>query len=146
MKKNNKFLSFPDEILLKIFSYLNIFSLKKCAQASKRLQSIALDSSLDYKDNRTMPSLYQQTLCLCVKHLIIERKYKIAKEVERKHCIRHHCQTMRLIWNRINMSENSFAHFTSAELMEKSDQPIEKSKEWHALVKINEREYLVRRL
>ena len=139
MKKNNKFLSFPNEILLKIFSYLNIFSLKKCAQASKRLQSIALDSSLDYKDNRSMPSLYQQTLCLCVKHLIKDGKYKMAKDLEAKHCKRWHCNTTRNIWDRCNSHENSFTRFTSAK-------PIEKSKEWHASVKINEREYLIHRL
>ena len=63
----------------------------------------------------------------------------MAKEIEAKHCNRWHCNTTRNIWDRCNSHENSFARFTSA-------QPIEKSKEWHASVKINEREYLIHRL
>ena len=34
---------FPDEIILKIFYYLNIFDLAKCAQVSKRLMNICED-------------------------------------------------------------------------------------------------------
>ena len=36
-------LPFPDEIILNILSYLNIFDLAKCAQASKQLKNICED-------------------------------------------------------------------------------------------------------
>ena len=36
-------LPFPDEIILNILSYLNIFDLAKCAQASKQLMIICKD-------------------------------------------------------------------------------------------------------
>ena len=36
-------LPFPDEIILKILSYLNIFDLAKCVQASKQLMNICKD-------------------------------------------------------------------------------------------------------
>ena len=36
-------LPFPDEIILKILCYLNIFDLAKCAQVSKRLMNICED-------------------------------------------------------------------------------------------------------
>ena len=36
-------LPFPDEIILNILSYLNIFDLSKCAQASKQLMNICED-------------------------------------------------------------------------------------------------------
>ena len=36
-------LPFPDEIILKILSYLNIFDLAKCAQVSKQLMNICED-------------------------------------------------------------------------------------------------------
>ena len=84
-KLNNnvkRILELPDEILLKILSYLNILDLKKCAQVSKRMQTVAFDQSLDYSDNRSMPSLYEKTLCLCVKNLITDREYEIAQLVE----------------------------------------------------------------
>ena len=36
-------LPFPDEIMLKILGYLNIFDLAKCAQVSKQLMNICED-------------------------------------------------------------------------------------------------------
>ena len=39
---------FPDEILLKIFSYLNYPDLGRCAQVSKKMQSVCFDESLKY--------------------------------------------------------------------------------------------------
>ena len=39
---------FPDEILLKIFSYLHYPDLGRCAQVSKKMQSVCFDESLKY--------------------------------------------------------------------------------------------------
>ena len=36
---------FPDEIILKILSYLNIFDLAKCAQVSKQMMNICEDDN-----------------------------------------------------------------------------------------------------
>ena len=139
IKRTYVFLSLPDEILLKILGYMDIFNLKGCAQVSRRLQRVALDPTLVYSDNRSVPSLYERTLCLCVKNLISKGLYEIAKNVEVKHCNEQHCRTVRHIWDQIITSENTFEYFTSAT-------PIQPSKEWHASVKINEREHLVHRL
>ena len=38
-------LPFPDEIILKILSYMNIFDLAKCAQVSKQLMNICEDKN-----------------------------------------------------------------------------------------------------
>ena len=43
---NKENLPFPDEILLKILSYLNVIDLRRFAQVSKRLQKICMDKSL----------------------------------------------------------------------------------------------------
>ena len=40
--------NFPDEIILKILSYLNIFDLAKCAQVSKQLMNICEDKEFQY--------------------------------------------------------------------------------------------------
>ena len=138
-RTEKNFMSLPDEMILKLFSYMDIFNLKACAQVSKRLQRVALDSSLEYRNNRSVPSLYERTLCLCVKDLISNGLYKTAKDVEVRRCNRQHCKTVRHIWDQIITSENTFTYFTSA-------QPMPQSKEWHSSVKINEREHLVHRL
>ena len=39
---------FPDEIVLKIFSYLNLGQLIQCARVSKRFNNIVKDKSLNY--------------------------------------------------------------------------------------------------
>ena len=39
---------FPDEIILKILCYLNIFDLAKCAQVSKRLMNICEDKKFKH--------------------------------------------------------------------------------------------------
>ena len=145
MKINHELLSLSDEILLKIFSNLNILGLKKCAQVSKRLQRVALDSSLDYSDNLSMPSLYEKTLCLCVKKFITGGKYKKAKDKEVKKCFKLHCKMVKDIWDQIiYFSENSFGHLTYGGPT--YSQPMEQSKKWHTSVKFNEREHLVHRL
>ena len=41
-------LPFPDEIILKILCYLNIFDLAKCAQVSKRLMNICEDKKFKH--------------------------------------------------------------------------------------------------
>ena len=43
---NKENLPFPDEILLKIISYLNVIDLRRFAQVSKKLQKICMDKSL----------------------------------------------------------------------------------------------------
>ena len=91
-------------------------------------------------DNRSMPSLYEKTFCLCVKNLITDREYEIAKIVEGNHCNRWHCNTTRMIWDQIITNRKVFRHLNF------SAQPMKPSKGWHALVKINEREHLVQRL
>jgi hypothetical protein len=139
IKRTYDLLSLPDEILLKILGYMDIFDLKGCAQVSKRLQRVALDPSLEYSDNRTVPSLYKRTLCLCVKDLISKGLYEIAKNFEVSRCTEQHCRTVRQIWDQIITRENTFEYVFSAT-------PMQPSKEWHASVKIKEREHLVHRL
>ena len=41
-------LPFPDEIILKILSYLNIFDLARCAQVSKQLVNVCEDKEFQY--------------------------------------------------------------------------------------------------
>jgi hypothetical protein len=41
-------LPFPDEIVLKILGYLNVFDLSKCAQVSKQLMNICEDKEFKY--------------------------------------------------------------------------------------------------
>ena len=139
IKRTYVLLSLPDETLLKILGYMDIFDLKGCAQVSKRLQRIALDTSLEYSDNRSVPSLYERTLCLCVKDLISKGLFEMAKNVEVSRCKEQHCRTVRQIWHQNITRENTIEYLTSAT-------PIQPSKEWHASVKINEREHLVHRL
>ena len=139
IKRTYVLLSLPDETLLKILGYLDIFDLKGCAQVSKRLQRVALDTSLEYSDNRSVPSLYERTLCLCVKDLISKGLFEMAKNVEVSRCKEQHCRTVRQIWHQNITRENTIEYLTSAT-------PIQPSKEWHASVKINEREHLVHRL
>ena len=43
-------LPFPDEIMLKIVGYLNIFDLAKCAQVSKQLMNICEDKEFQYRE------------------------------------------------------------------------------------------------
>ena len=38
----------PDEIVLKIFSYLSVYDLAKCSQVSKRWKNICHDNQLGY--------------------------------------------------------------------------------------------------
>ena len=139
IKRTYVLLSLPDETLLKILGYMDIFDLKGCAQVSKRLQRIALDTSLEYSDNRSVPSLYERTLCLCVKDLISKGLFEMAQNVEVSRCKEQHCRTVRQIWHQNITRENTIEYLTSAT-------PIQPSKEWHASVKINEREHLVHRL
>ena len=42
----NLFNHFPDEVVLKILSYLDIDNLPKCAQVSQRMRNISKDKSL----------------------------------------------------------------------------------------------------
>ena len=43
-------LPLPDEIIIKIFGYLNLKDLDQCARVSKRIKQICLDNSLKYNE------------------------------------------------------------------------------------------------
>ena len=63
MNKSIKFEEFPSELLLKIFSFLEIVDLMKCSQASKRIRIICFDESLWQKINlskKTVPTEFLQ--------------------------------------------------------------------------------------
>jgi hypothetical protein len=51
MDKSIGFEEFPNELLLKIFSFLEIVDLIKCSQTSKRIRVICYDDSLWQKIN-----------------------------------------------------------------------------------------------
>ena len=65
----------PDEILLKIFFYLDNFDLGKCAQTCKRLLRICHDKSLKY---HLIKQCYQQDVCQFFKTLVNARKNDLA--------------------------------------------------------------------
>ena len=54
-------LPFPDEIILKILSYLCVFDLVKCARVSKRLLKICLDKKFqkELKEYRILKTLFK---------------------------------------------------------------------------------------
>ena len=68
----------PDEILLKIFHYLNILDVGECVMVSKRFQRICKDKSLTYNENHTMPSLFKRTTSYYLKELITLGEYEQA--------------------------------------------------------------------
>ena len=74
----------PDEILLKLFCYLDVLDLGECVMVSKRFQRICHDRSLDYKENYLMPSLYKGSTSCYLKDLILLGEYEKAKKFYRK--------------------------------------------------------------
>ena len=68
----------PDEILLKIFHYLNILDVGECVMVSKRFREISQDQSLDYSKNHSIPKLYKRTTSYYLKELITLGEYEKA--------------------------------------------------------------------
>jgi hypothetical protein len=52
-------LPFPDEIILKILCYLNIFDLAKCAQVTKRLMNICEDKK--FQQYRQLKKIFKNS-------------------------------------------------------------------------------------
>ena len=65
----------PDEILVKIFFYLDNFDVGKCAQTCKRLLRISHDKSLKY---HLIKQCYQQDVCQFFKTLVNAKKNDLA--------------------------------------------------------------------
>ena len=69
----------PNEIVIKIYSYLNILDLAECAQVSKRMRSLCFHHSLGYIQKFPMVILYKRTGIRNVKELIKLGAYEQAK-------------------------------------------------------------------
>ena len=69
----------PNEIVIKIYSYLNILDLAECAQLSKRMRSLCFHHSLGYIRKFSMVILYKRTRIRNVKELIKLGAYEQAK-------------------------------------------------------------------
>ena len=59
----------PNEIVIKIYSYLNILDLAVCAQVSKRMRSLCFHQSLQFSQKFSMVILYKRTGIRNVKDL-----------------------------------------------------------------------------
>ena len=69
----------PNEIVIKIYSYLNILDLAVCAQVSKRMRSLCFHQSLEFSRKFSMVILYKRTGIRNVKELIKLGAYEQAK-------------------------------------------------------------------
>ena len=69
----------PNEIVIKIYGYLNILDLSECAQVSKRMRSLCFHHSLGYIRKFSMVILYKRTGIRNVKELIKLGAYEQAK-------------------------------------------------------------------
>ena len=69
----------PNEIVIKIYSYLNILDLALCAQISKRMRSLCFHQSLEFSQKFSMVILYKRTRIRNVKELIKLGAYEQAK-------------------------------------------------------------------
>ena len=69
----------PNEIVIKIYSYLNILDLAVCAQVSKRMRSLCFHQSLEFSHKFSMVILYKRTGIRNVKELIKLGGYEQAK-------------------------------------------------------------------
>ena len=69
----------PPEIVIKIYSYLNILDLAVCAQVSKRMRSLCFHQSLEFSQKFSMVILYKRTGIRNVKELIKLGAYEQAK-------------------------------------------------------------------
>ena len=74
-------LPFPDEIILKILSYLNVFDFAKCAQVSKQLMNICEDKK--FQQYHELKEIFVETEInqrefkkLSTKYRSIERDWK----------------------------------------------------------------------
>jgi hypothetical protein len=74
----------PDEILLKLFRYLEVLDLGECVMVSKRFQRICHDRSLNYRENNSIPSLYKGSTSCYLKDLVLLGEYEKAKNFYRK--------------------------------------------------------------
>ena len=73
-------LQLPDEIVLKIFGYLNLGQLIQCARVSKRFNSICKDNSLTYSSSMSvMKDLTAKDRKVIIDILIVRPKVKKVK-------------------------------------------------------------------
>ena len=70
---------FPQEIWLKIFSYLRVLDLRKCVQVCKWMHCICLDRSLKYHAVR---EIYQTTSNRFIKTLFYFKENELMREME----------------------------------------------------------------
>ena len=71
---------FPDEIVLKIFGYLNLGQLIQCARVSKRFNNIIKDKSLKYTSSMlAMKDLTAKDRKVIIDILIVRPKVKKVK-------------------------------------------------------------------
>ena len=52
----------PNEIVIKIYKYLNTVDLSNCAQVSKRMRSLCFFKLFDYPQKFSMPILYKKSV------------------------------------------------------------------------------------
>ena len=69
----------PNEIVIKIYGYLNILDLSECAQVSKRMRNLCFHHSLEFSWKFSMFILYQRTGIKNVKELIKLGAYEQVK-------------------------------------------------------------------
>ena len=71
---------FPQEIWLKIFSYLKILDLSNCAQVCKWMQGICLDTSLKYHE---IQEIYQTSSTRFIKTLFYFKETELLMDLMR---------------------------------------------------------------
>ena len=69
----------PNEIVIKIYGYLNILDLSECAQVSKRMRNLCFHHPLEFSWKFSMFILYKRTGIKNVKELIKLGAYEQAK-------------------------------------------------------------------
>ena len=103
---------FPQEVWLKIFSYLKILDLGKCSQVCKWMHGLCKDNSLKYNAIR---EIYQTTSTKFIKTLFYFKEFEL---------VYHLMTTAPDFW-----SVDSFWHKRCHK--RKWAQPVENSREWH---------------
>ena len=103
---------FPQEIWLKIFSYLKILDLSNCAQVCKWMHGICLDTSLKYHE---IQDIYQTSSTRFIKTLFYFKEFELVYDL---------MTTAPDFW-----SVDSFWHKRCRK--RKWAQPVENSREWH---------------
>lgn len=109
---------FPDEILLKIFSYLNYPDLGRCAQVSKKMQSVCFDESLKY---HLMIDAYQNYSPF-IKVLLQSKEFILVLKLMR---------TEPQFWSK------------AYDPVECTVEPLEQSQDWHKSMKLDDRHQMV---